>query len=130
MIALILGVNFLSGATHAVWGWALGPDAPAPYLFLKVHGLSAAGVQILLGYLIASHIRPAWRSRRNLISGLGVALPLALLVLSGLGLYYVGDESLRGACRVLHTWLGMILPLCMLAHVACRNRSRSPGMPD
>ena len=122
-IAIIVGINFISGAIYAVWGWAASPEMTAPHIVLKAHGISGIALQILLGFLIACHMQPAARARRNVASGLALASPLVLLVLSGAGLYYAGNESVRELCRWVHVCIGMMLPLPLVIHVALRNRA-------
>lgn len=121
-LAIALGANYLSGVAHAIWAWSAAEDNPPPYALLQIHGISAVALQVLLGVLIAAHILPAWRARRHMASGLTLALPFAALVLSGLGLYYAGNESLRSLCRWSHIAIGLVLPLPLIVHVMQRNR--------
>ncbi len=122
LLAIALGANYASGAAHALVGWRSGPESPPPYVLLQIHGISAAALQILLGALFVLHILPAWRARRHLGSGLALVVPLGALVLSGLGLYYAGNESLRAFCRWSHIVVGLALPLPLFLHVAQRRR--------
>lgn len=121
-LSVALGANYLSGAGHAIAGWIAGPETPPPYALIRIHGTSAVAVQVLLGALVVAHILPAWRARRHIASGLGLAAALAVLVLSGLGLYYSGDESLRALSRWSHIIIGLALPLPLAIHIAQRRR--------
>ena len=122
LLSVTLGANYASGGAHALLGWCSGPESPPPYILLQVHGISATALQILLGALVVLHILPAWRARRHLGSGLALVVPLGALVLSGLGLYYAGDESLRSFWRWSHIVIGLALPLPLFLHVIQRRR--------
>ncbi|MCC6352737.1 MAG: hypothetical protein IT577_02560 [Verrucomicrobiae bacterium] len=120
-LAIALGANYLSGAIHAIWNWSAGPERPAPYALLQLHGISAVALQVLAGALIVAHILPAWSARRHIASGLALAIPLAVLVATGLGLYYAGNESLRAVCLWSHTAVGLVLPLPLIIHILWRK---------
>ena len=50
---------------------------------------------------------------------------LALLILSGYGLYYFAGESLRLWTGYVHDFLGVVLPLILVIHIV-RGRSQRP----
>jgi uncharacterized membrane protein len=66
--------------------------------------------------LLPLHIRLAWRTRRNLVSGFITLLLMALLGVSGLLLYYSGEDW-RDGVRWLHIGVGLIAVVAMPAHV-------------
>lgn len=121
-LAIALGANYLSGAAHAICAWSTGQENPPPYALLQIHGISAVAIQILLGAMMTAHILPAWRAGRHITSGLALATPLGLLVLSGLGLYYAGNESIRSLCHGSHIVIGLALPLPLIIHILLRRR--------
>ncbi|WP_228290877.1 hypothetical protein [Shewanella cyperi] len=80
------------------------------------HMLAAYGLLLLLGALWQVHIRAGWRRRENHRSGLILTLSLLLLALTGLGLYYLGDEDWQLYASLLHSGLGNLLLLLFLWH--------------
>jgi hypothetical protein len=93
------------------WGWMVTERR-----LLITHGVAAAISLIVVGGLLPLHIRLAWRARRNLVSGLVTLLLMALLGVSGLLLYYSGEDWREGV-RWLHIGVGLIGVLAMPAHV-------------
>ncbi len=63
--------------------------------WLRLHGAAAMGFLIALGSLLPGHISRAWQLRRNHRSGLTILGLVALLIVTGYGLYYAGDEQSR-----------------------------------
>lgn len=77
-------------------------------------------------------MRRSFAARANLASGVATISALALLAVSGWGLYYLGDETWREAARRVHEILGWLLPAGLLLHVFCGRRwrrLRTPGSP-
>lgn len=120
---LVLVLVSLSGALWYLihdwlqWGWMLTERR-----LLITHGVAAGIALVVVGGLLPLHIRLAWRTRRNLVSGLITLLLITLLAVSGLLLYYSGEDWRDGA-RWLHIGVGFIGILAMPAHVWLgRNR--------
>ena len=95
---------------------------------LKAHGLTAFAAIWLAGVLWASHIVPAWHRRKRPASGLTLAILLAVLIVSGYLLYYVGEDTIRSRVAVTHWALGLALPVSLVVHVLQkREKSRRRG---
>ncbi|QYJ74447.1 hypothetical protein [Shewanella sp. FJAT-52076] len=73
------------------------------------HALSAAVLLMLLGALWQVHMRAGWRKKENHVSGLFMALSMMLLMLTGVGLYYLSTESAQLAASLAHSGLGLSL---------------------
>lgn len=73
--------------------------------YLVMHGISAAFALLAIGAILPGHLRVAWIARRNRVSGIAILLVMALLMLSGLMLYY-GSEELRDASVLTHWIVG------------------------
>jgi len=111
-VGWMLAHSFLHG--NNVYVSAPHPSEP---IWLAIHGLFAILVLILLGSLIASHMRLAWKAKKNRPSGaifLGLNL---LLITTGYGLYYAGSESLRSFFHTTHCWAGLVFPVAFGAHL-------------
>jgi hypothetical protein len=84
---------------------------------LRLHGLSSALFLVAFGSVLPLHVRRAWAVRRNRTSGTLFLSTLALLALSGVGLYYVGGETARTLLSALHWVVGLGLPPLMAWHI-------------
>jgi MFS family permease len=115
---------FLTGAVWVLFDWlATREEARADFFqslevwALKVHGAAAMAFLVVLGMLILTHIKPGWRMRRNRANGAVVVMIVALLVVSGYGLYYFGDEQWRSAASWIHVVLGLAAPPLLCWHI-------------
>jgi hypothetical protein len=129
----ILAVVF---ATGAIWAWLhyLAPSendfgsSRAEIWTLTIHGLFAAVSLLLIGSLLPLHIKFAWRARRNRANGVFFISIVGLLILSGYGLYYIGNERFRSWTSWIHLAVGLALPILLVVHIwrgrTSRNRKR------
>ena len=115
---------FLSGAIWVLFGWLADHDAARadwlrslkPWL-LKLHGAAAMAFLVALGILIPTHIKRAWRVRRNRANGVFFVTVMALLAATGYGLYYFGDDQWRSATSWIHLSLGFGAPALLALHI-------------
>ena len=127
-----LGSLFATGVLGLVLHYGTHPEddsgsriqSAEPWL-LRLHGLAAFIALMVLGAVYILHVKPAWNTRRNRVSGLLLTCGLILLILSGYGLYYFAGESLRNWTGYVHSFLGIVLPLLVAGHIL-RGRSRRP----
>lgn len=91
---------------------------------LRVHGGSAMLFLVVVGTLLPTHVHRAWNTGRNRVSGVALIIILALLTVSGYGLYYFGGEFLRGVTQWFHLGLGIIDPFLLIAHIVMGRASR------
>ena len=118
--------------TGAVWllaDWRKDPLDPDPWQsiaaeMLMLHGGTAMATLMLLGALVPLHIRRAWRSGRNRLTGPVMIGVNAVLIASAFGLYYAGSETLRPWISDLHIVVGFALPAGLLVHVWLGRRTR------
>jgi len=103
-------------------------DAPHPSepWWLRIHGAAAMGFLIGLGSLLPGHISRAWQMRRNHRSGLSILGMVALLIATGYGLYYVGDEQARPWISCVHWLIGLAAAGMAPLHVVL-GRRRTAG---
>ena len=125
----IVGLLWASGIGWLVFHYFLrqvGEFGAMPHpleaWWLRLHGAAAFASLWLIGVLWAIHLVPAWNARRR-NSGIVLGVALALLVLSGYLLYYVGGDAARAAIALAHWLIGVVLPLPLLLH-GLRGRSR------
>ena len=118
----VLAVVFASGG---LWAWLhyfarsetdFG-TSPAETWTLTIHGLFAAASLLLIGSLLPLHVKFAWRAKRNRFNGIFFISIVALLILSGYGLYYIGNERLRSSTSWIHLIIGLALPVLLIIHI-------------
>ena len=128
------GAVFASGAAWAGLHWfarvegEFGPQFhPAEPWLLKAHGAAAMAVLIVLGTLLPIHVQRGWQAGHNRFSGAGLLAVFGVLILSGYGLYYIGEENVRACASLAHTWIGLALPAILAWHIIRGHRLRRLG---
>lgn len=91
---------------------------------LKIHGVGAALMLILIGSLLPVHIRLSLRIKRNLITGLIILSMMFILMFSGTALYY-SPENWHENAKWLHIWVGLISILLLPLHILFGYLSRA-----
>ena len=79
---------------------------------------------VVLGSLLAGHVRRGWRAGRNRLTGAGMVALCGGLVVSGYALYYAGSESARAWASGSHLIGGLAFPFMLGVHIR-RGRGRS-----
>jgi hypothetical protein len=121
--------SWLYGLTSALWLsgaiWLLLPQAhPAQALGMRIHGAAAMGFLMVFGALLFGHIPVGWREGRQRPSGAPLVALCGVLVLTGWGLYYFGNESLRHWASWIHSAFGLLFPLFLILHIRLGRRTR------
>ena len=93
--------------------------------YLVMHGVSAAFALLAIGAVLPGHLRVAWIARRNRMSGVVMLVVMALLMLSGLMLYY-GSEEWRDATVLTHWIVGGIVMAAFPLHLVLGRRDIQP----
>lgn len=110
-------------------------DGPgdATQVLLILHGISSYALLVVIGSLLPRHVRSGWVHRRNLVTGLTVTVVMAILAMTGLGLYY-GGEDLHAPVKWLHVAFGLgcfaLFPVHALLAAGSRRSSESAGIDD
>ena len=81
-----------------------------------LHALGAMIIFSLMGALWSLHMRQEWRRKKSRWSGTGMVVCLILLGLTGLGIYYFGNEKLSNFSSLSHLVLGIVVSLIYGAH--------------
>lgn len=101
-----------------------GPEHhPAEHISLILHGIGAYAFLVIVGAMIPVHIPLGWNLRRNRVSGVALLSIFALLGITALGLYYIGEDALRSSTSLIHWVVGLIAIPGLIIHVT-RNRTR------
>ena len=83
---------------------------------LAIHGGMAMLSLIAIGAWLPMHVVPRLRRSSGLVTGVSQLGLLAVLAVTGFGLYYLADESSRPAWSVVHWVAGLVLAMLVLVH--------------
>lgn len=110
-----------------------GPFGPEPHPLehpvLVAHGCIAALSIWCIGLIFVIHIKRGWQKNLNRTTGTIIAVMALVLLLTGMGLYYLGDENLRVSTATAHWIVGLAAAAALPAHIywgrrlaACRSK--------
>ena len=123
-LGALLAWSWLTGVSFfALHRWFqvegdFGPEKhPLEPWLIKAHGAGAFLSLMVFGYLLASHIPTGWRSKRSRKGGIVLVAALSLMVLTGYGLYYLGDEDWRATTAWMHLGIGSLFPCLLALHI-------------
>jgi hypothetical protein len=124
----VVALLFLSGAVWAYWNYLI-PEPRDVELSekawaMKIHGGAAMTILVLVGMLLSTHVRFAWRVHRNRGNGSLFLGAFGVLTVTGYGLYYASGEGLRAWTGWIHLAVGLALPLLLFLHVWLGKRTR------
>lgn len=82
------------------------------------------GFHVFLGWLMIGfigslwtiHIRNHWRRNENRTGGVLFMLLWAIIIVSSLLIYYASDETLSQNSSLIHSLLGLFVPIALMAH--------------
>lgn len=103
--------------------WSLSSSVRA--WFVSTHAVSYYITLLLVGALWTVHMRAGWLRRENIMSGMALISALAVLALSGLLLYYAGEDNLVNAAVLTHIGGGLLLPVILIVHILGARRAQS-----
>ena len=69
-----------------------------------------------IGSLWTIHMRNHWRRKENRKSGLAFMVFWALIIVTSLLIYYASHETLSQYSSIVHTILGLFVPIGLIAH--------------
>jgi hypothetical protein len=125
----VLALLFSSGMAWAYWNYLIGSpgdfEMSAKAWAMKIHGAAAMAILVVVGMLLTGHVRSAWRARRNRGNGSLFLSTFGILTITGYGLYYAGDETLRAWTSWIHLAVGLAMPLFLILHIGLGKRTRS-----
>ena len=121
---IIWGVISVSGLYFAYsQDWQMQTPSDLTVDTLKIHGIFAMFMSLIIGSLWSMHIRMSLHRKRNLFSGLSILSIMLLLAFSGTGLYY-SPENWHDMVKWLHIWVGVISVTALPIHIIIGRRSR------
>jgi len=127
LVVIITGVLLVPNALDMRLGWSLpwSLSSSARTWFVSSHAASYYLTLLMVGALWTVHMRAGWLRRENIISGMALISALALLALSGLLLYYAGEDNVVNAAVLAHVGVGLLLPAVLIVHIFGARRAQS-----
>ena len=95
--------------------WRLSADHRI--LVAAAHAIMALIVFSLMGALWSLHMRQEWRREKSRWSGASMVGSIILLGLTGVGVYYFGNEKLAYFSGLSHLVLGLLVSGIYFVHV-------------
>ena len=118
-----------SGLAWLVVAYMLAPPGeptPAPHLLagplLATHGVAAYAAIFAYALVGHAHMRTGWRVPALRSAAFWLLATVAVLALTGLGLYYVASESAGALLRWAHVAAGALLPCWLALHISRGRR--------
>lgn len=90
---------------------------------VAAHVLFGFLMMMVLGALWSIHMRVGWRQKRHRRSGIILAFVWVLLMVTGVGIYYCGQEWLVNLTSLCHTVIGVLVVFAYYVHLRL-SRSR------
>jgi hypothetical protein len=95
--------------------------------------IGVAALHTGLGFILAAffgalwriHMMGNWRRKRSRVSGAIMAGLLILLTLTAVGVFYFGDETLSLTSSLMHSALGLVIPLTFSWHFITSRRLKA-----
>jgi len=117
MACSITGVMYLLGHQFQIQRSTLGTHS-----ILASHGIAAMLATLAIGSVLPFHIKAGYKSRKQLWSGFGQLVFLAVLLVSGALLYY-GPEETRDWTIDAHWVTGLLFTAIFAIHAFKKNRT-------
>ena len=122
----VYGVGLLCALSGVLWllfhhfvqvEGEFGPVAhPLERTWIVLHAGTAFLAAWVLGLIWLGHVRRGLGLGRKLPSGVSLVLLVAFLMLSGWGLYYIGDDAWREWTATAHWVVGLGAAVLLLVH--------------
>jgi uncharacterized membrane protein YfcA len=93
-----------------------------------VHGGIAMLASVVFGATLGAHAYLYRRAVDNRLFGYLLIAAFAILLLTGFGLYYLSNDTLRAYSSALHWTSGLALAPILVAHVATEQRLRDSAV--
>jgi hypothetical protein len=92
-------------------------------LLLMLHGISSYALLVVIGSLLPRQVRSGLIRRRNIVTGVTMTVLMTILAVTGLALYY-GGEDLHAPARWVHVVFGLGCFVLFPVHAFLSARSR------
>jgi heme A synthase len=89
------------------------------------HTITSYLILVMVGALSTIHMRAGVRSQKNQHSGFSLITIFAILTLTGIGLFYLADESLILLVSAIHIVIGVLLLGVFIVHFSNNRVKKS-----
>ena len=92
---------------------------PLESKILCIHGVAAFGFAFVFGNIWAIHVKSGIQKKykKNFKSGIINALLVTILIVTGLLLYYAGNDMVRITASMMHWICGILLFIVIIFHI-------------
>ncbi|MGE5086215.1 MAG: hypothetical protein ACM3MG_07935 [Bacillota bacterium] len=130
LITTILAILFLTGLLLTPTTLVVRLEKEVPWRLTADSRVVVAGIHALLalislaivGALSSIHMRKEWNRKRNRLSGMSLVGIFIFLSLSGLGIYYFGNETFSVFSSVRHLIVGLLISAVYVWHLAYKKK--------
>ena len=141
--SLLLGVAFVltvSGLLLAPTTLVVRLDLDLPWRLNGVQRDLTAALHLAMAFLLAMalgalstlHVRIGWRRHHNRRSGAGLMGSIVALAATGIGIYYLRNESIANFAAISHLGIGLLVSVVFVLHLRGKldsSRRRSASRP-
>ena len=126
-LLLVSGLLLLPGMLALRLQWDISERFIGPRSwYAAIHGFLAFAALMVMGALLAIHVRHGLRQKHSRKSGYSLLFVLPLIVLSGWGIYYIADESWSVGISLSHLLVALVMTVLLPLHwFLARQRKRS-----
>lgn len=103
--------------------WQMQDPSQITLYTLKIHGIFAALIYLLIGSLFSVHIKLSLHRKRNVFTGLLILSVMLLLAFSGTALYY-SPEDWNHNVKWLYIWVGLFSVILLPIHILIGRKLR------
>lgn len=129
-VTWVTAALFISGCLLAPTTINLKLEWDVPWRLSSDQHIGIAAMHATLSFLMMSiigalwsiHMRAGWKRRKNHQTGVSLMILLALLELTAIGIYYLGDGQASMYSSVVHMFMGFVIPLFLLVHIIVGRR--------
>lgn len=133
LITTILVVLFLTGLLLTPTTLVVRLEKEVPWRLSADSRVVVAGIHLLLalvalaivGALSSIHMRKEWNRKRNRASGITLVGIFVFLSLTGVGIYYFGNETLSLLSSVSHLVVGLLIAAIYVWHLSYKKKNHA-----
>ncbi len=137
-ITFVTGVVFLTGCLlvpttidlRLQWDFPWRLEVGYRTWVVVLHVICGFGLFSVLGALWSIHMRAGWRRGKKRWSGAFIVGLIFALGLTGIGIYYLGNESMALVDSLAHVVLGFLLIPIFLRHIFQQAAARHHSSPS
>ncbi|MFZ3230217.1 MAG: hypothetical protein WA160_08430 [Pseudobdellovibrio sp.] len=132
LISVVGMVLFFSGLLLMPTVAELRLQLNVPWRMANENRIVLAGIHVLVGFVVVAimgalwsiHMRHEWRKKRNQLTGIILSGALFILIISGVGIFYFGNENLTMMSSLTHSAFGVLVFFIYIWHIKARTADR------